>query len=31
METIEVIFLIATVIGGAYILFDAIFDRTDSK
>jgi hypothetical protein len=27
METIEVVFIIATVIGGAYILFDAIFDR----
>jgi hypothetical protein len=27
MEIIEVIFIIATVIGGAYILVDAIFDR----
>lgn len=26
MEIIEVIFIIATVIGGAYILVDAIFD-----
>jgi hypothetical protein len=27
METIEVIFILATVFGGAYILVDAIFDR----
>jgi len=27
METIEVLFILATVFGGAYILIDAIFDR----
>ena len=27
METIEVIFILATIVGGAYILVDAIFDR----
>ena len=27
METIEVILILATIVGGAYILVDAIFDR----
>ena len=27
METIEVLFILATVFGGVYILIDAIFDR----
>ena len=27
METIEIVFVIATVLGAFYILVDAIFDR----
>ena len=27
METIEIVFILATILGAVYILVDAIFDR----
>jgi len=27
METIEIVFLLATIVGAVYILLDALFDR----
>jgi hypothetical protein len=31
METIEIIFIIATIVIGPYIVYDAIQDRKDMK
>jgi len=27
METIEIVFLLATIVGAVYIVLDALFDR----
>jgi hypothetical protein len=27
METIEIVFILATIVGAVYILLDALFDR----
>jgi hypothetical protein len=27
METIEIVFILATIVGSVYIIVDAIFDR----
>jgi hypothetical protein len=29
METLEIVFIIATVAGSVYIILDALFDRKD--
>jgi len=30
METVEIIFIIATIVGGVYIIWDALVDREDN-